>query len=250
MDRYLWLKTISSTRCPPWPCPVCHRGTMFLKKDSLVSGETVPSKRSRNFEHFDPMESIDYIFTAWAVCSNDSCQEEFVISGNGGVGAEYNNEGNDWNYEDYFLPRHCYPMPHIISIPRKCPSEVALELEAAFIVFWSNPAACAGRIRVAVELLMNHVGIQKKKKNKQGKFYDLSLHARVEIFSQRNKLIGPRLMALKWIGNSGSHVGDIRKIELLDAFELLEDALMEIVDKRSERLAELAKKMTREHRSR
>jgi len=56
-----------------------------------------------------------------------------------------------------------------------------------------------------------------------------------------------QLMALKWLGNSGSHSGEVSRDDLLDAFEILEHALAELLEQKSERIAALAKKMTAKH---
>jgi hypothetical protein len=217
-----------------------------LERDSLISAETVPSQKAHKDENFDP-DWIDYGFTAWARCSSTACKQRFAIGGRGGVEPQYTNDEGDWDYCDFFRPLFCYPMPHIIGIPKKCPDNVAFELEGAFSVFWSNTAACAGRIRVAIELMMDQLGVPKRKKNAKGSFYDLQLHRRVEIFSLKEPVIGQQLMALKWLGNAGSHVGAVNQSDLLDAFEILEHALSEIVDRRAARVALLAKKMLKKH---
>jgi hypothetical protein len=76
---------------------------------------------------------------------------------------------------------------------------------------------------------------------------DLSLHARLDAFATTEPVVGPKLMALKWLGNAGSHDGEVSKADLLDAFEILEHALGEIVEKRSKRVATLAKKLMKKH---
>jgi hypothetical protein len=138
-------------------------------------------------------------------------------------------------------------VPHIIGIPRKCPKEVALELEAAFGLFWAAPTACAGRIRVALELLMDHFRIPKKAKGNSGRYYELKLHARIERFKAKDPVVGAQLMALKWLGNSGSHTGAVKHDDLLDAFEILEHSLGELIDKKSKTVAKLAKKLAKKH---
>ena len=150
-------------------------------------------------------------------------------------------------WADYFSPKACYPMPDIFDFPAKCPDDVKDELRAAFAIFWSNRPACAGRVRVALECLMNHLGVPKRKKTKSGKYYDLSLHARIDTFAAHQPTIGTQLIALKWLGNAGSHNGDVNQNDLLDAFEIMEHALGEIIDKRSAKVAELAKKLIKRH---
>lgn len=248
MDRSLWKRELSKYSCPPWPCPVCRKGTTAIVKDSLIFKETVPSARSRQNEDEDFVvpELIEFVFTAWARCTHPSCQQEFAISGTGGFAPQYISE-DDWDYEEYFVPKVCLPMPDIIELPPRCPEDVTLELKAAFSLFWSHQAACASRIRVALEYLMNHIGIPKRKKGGNGKFFDLTLHARIDAFAKKDPTIGSQLMALKWLGNTGSHDSNVSATDLIDAFEILEHALREVIGGHSAKVAALAKKLIKKH---
>src|SRR5436190_1934976 len=188
MNRELWTQSLSKTSCPPWPCPVCCKGTIPLVEKSLSSKQTIESKRARHDESWDPTW-LAFTFTAWGQCTNSSCKQDFAIAGTGGVEPEIGPEGESW--EEYFTPKICYPMPAIFVIPEKCPDGIAVELRSAFQIFWLNQLACAGRIRVAVECLMDHVGVPKRKKAKSGKFYDLKLHARIDLFAHNEPTMGP-----------------------------------------------------------
>ena len=95
---------------------------------------------------------------------------------------------------------------------------------------------------------MNHLGVPKRKKEKNGRYFDLSLHARIDAFAKTKSPVGSQLMALKWLGNAGSHSTEVSKDDLLDAFEIMEHSLVEIIDKRSAKVAALAKKLTKKHR--
>jgi hypothetical protein len=238
-------QSVTKYSCPAWLCPECHKGTVALILKSLVSHETAESKRAHKDEDWYP-ERISYTFSAWGECRHPSCKQQFVISGTGGIASEYGPDG-DLEWEDYFSPLYCHPMPDIIELPAKCPTEVKEELRAAFSIFWLHRAACAGRIRVALEYLMNHLGVPKRKKDKSGKYSDLTLHARLDSFAKDEPTMGPQLMALKWLGNTGSHDREVTKGDLLDAFEILEHALVEIIEGRSARVAGLAKKLTKKH---
>lgn len=247
MNRYIWTQEFTEHSCPPWPCSVCDKGTLTLIKNSLISKETVESVRSHGHEDFD-FDWIAYVFTAWAQCTHPSCKQEFAIAGIGGVAPQYLSE-EEWGYDDYFTPRFCNPMPDIFKFPSKCPEDVKNELSAAFSLFWSNRAACAGRLRVSLEYLMNHIGIPKRKKGTNGKFSELTLHARIDAFAKSEPAIGSQLMALKWIGNTGSHDTFVSQYDLLDSFEIMEHALAEIIGGHSARVAALAKKLTKKHGS-
>jgi hypothetical protein len=138
-------------------------------------------------------------------------------------------------------------MPAIMKVPEKCPDDVKQELQASFELFWGHPGACAGRLRVALECLLNHLGVAKKKKSANGKFTELTLHARIDAFAKREPVLGAHLMALKWLGNSGSHEGDIPRKDVLDAFDILEHSLGELIEQRSARIAALAKSLSKKH---
>lgn len=129
-------------------------------------------------------------------------------------------------------------MPYICSLPSDCPPEVQSEMESAFALFWSQPAACAGRIRVALELLMDHLGINGK-----------TLDARIKEFAKVSPLEAGMLMAVKWLGNSGGHQSSVKKEDLLDGFEILEHTLVEIVELKAKRakLAKLSEELEKKH---
>jgi hypothetical protein len=139
-------------------------------------------------------------------------------------------------------------MPDIFELPKKCPDNVAKELRAAFKLIWPDPSAAANRVRVALENLMDHLKIQKRRKNRKGRFDKLTLHHRIEIFTKTEPGIGDRLMALKWLGNAGSHRGKVSQEDILDAFEIIEEALLELVEHRSKRLEALAQGLMERHR--
>lgn len=244
MDREVWQHVITETSVPAWRCPVCKLGHTHLEEGAFRFEETAESVRWRNDDGWDP-DWIDYAFTAWAYCTNPGCGQRFCISGNGGISETYDEDGVDWG--EYFLPKHCYPMPWIIEIPKKCPREIKEELKSAFLLFWSHRPACAGRLRVVLELLMDHIGVPTEITGEDQKTRQLKLHHRIEHFMSQNQAVGAQLMALKWLGNTGAHDSSVMKKDLLDAFEILEYALEEIVDMRAERVAELAKKLQDKH---
>lgn len=246
MKRNIWSTTLSEHSAPPWPCSECNKGVLRLVPKSLAYKETIRSQRSHGDEGWDP-DWIDYTFSAWLKCSHSGCGQEVAVLGIGGVEAWYDNEEGTTGWTPYFAPRWCSPMPDIFELPAKCPDEVLKQLRASFRLFLADQPAAASKVRIALERLMDHLGVPKRKKEKNGKFIDLSLHRRIEIFQQGKPDIGLQLMALKWLGNTGSHETQVSRDDLLDAFEILEHALSELIDRRSEKVAELAKKLAKRH---
>lgn len=247
MNRDLWKKSITKYSIPPWPCPVCGIGTIALIRGTGKFEETVASMslREREGEKWFP-DLSEYAFTVWGKCRHDECAQQFCISGNGSDEMVLSEDGYD--FEERFYPKQCFPMPEIFEIPHKAPDEVRQVLLQAFQLFWGNTGACANRLRVTLELMLNHEGIQKKKKGANGKFFELTLHQRIEILQSKEPNIGYKLMALKWLGNTGSHFLHAKKDDLLDAFEILEYSLAEMVGSRSKRVAQLAKGLMKKHK--
>jgi len=114
-------------------------------------------------------------------------------------------------------------------VPKACPEEIRAELRAAFSLYWSNLGSCLNRQRVAVELLLTHMRVPKRAKKKDGGMFDLTLHARIELLGSKKKhaSLCESLFAVKWLGNEGSHPGDVKRKTVFDAFDMLEHVLVE-----------------------
>ena len=95
---------------------------------------------------------------------------------------------------------------------------------------------------------MDYLKIPTTRTNSKGKVVGLDLHHRIEIFSTQDSIQGGLLMALKIVGNTGSHHDSVTKTDVLDALEILEHALAEIVENRSARIAKLASQLTAKHK--
>lgn len=66
------------------------------------------------------------------------------------------------------------------------------------------------------------------------------LDTRIKSFAPRNQGVANKLLAIKWIGNTGSHSDNLELVDVLDAFELLEYCLEELYEGRTARLIALA----------
>jgi len=223
---------------------------LALVEDSLVFKQTRESIRAEEHpQDWDP-GLVDYAFTAWAACG--ICGQEVSLSGNGGLIPNYEEvedhpHGGYESFLDGFFLKHSYPALELFPIPEKCPESVAKEVISAFELYWIYRPACAGRLRVALEALMDHLNIQKEIPTNKGGMRELSLHQRIEAYRVIEPILGGNLLALKWLGNTGSHSSVVSKRDILDAFEVFEDALAEIIDKRSEKMAQLAERLRKRH---
>lgn len=153
---------------------------------------------------------------------------------------------DDWNsaYQDVFQLRYSHPTLELIAVSDNCPEAVKEALRAAYALFWIDGPSTAGRIRVAVERLLDHLGIA----SKSGSGGYLPLDARINAFAKTDATHGAQLMALKWLGNVGAHTVDVNTDDLLSAFEVLEHVLSEVIDKKSAAIAKLAADMTKKYK--
>jgi hypothetical protein len=241
-----WLSNDFSNRIPKhWKCPTCQYGALSILNSKFQLEETRESKNTKT--RYSPVYA-DYVFSGILQCSNTSCHEVIAVNGVA-CDRDYEKQVGEHEYEtvDYvsFTPRHFTPALHLFEIPKACPNDVKSEIIKAFGHFFNDSAACANRIRVAIERILNDQKVQKTVINKKGKRSPLNLHSRIDLFKKGDPnfiKIHARLLALKWIGNDGSHVGEeLQQNDLLAAFELLEDVLESLYGDREERLSRIAK---------
>lgn len=92
-------------------------------------------------------------------------------------------------------------------------------------------------------MLMNQQNVKKtiilKHKRKV-----LSLHRRIEEYKRINTEIADYLLAIKWIGNEGSHTRKLGKIDILETYELLEFSLDKLFDNKENKMKKLSKEIS------
>lgn len=226
-DRNLWREEFDNWQT--WPCPTCGSVALTIEKKKLAVEETGPSARER-----DALALLEEIYLArfvgLLVCRNPACGEVVAVSGRVRVEEDnyYDETGEtQTNHREYYHPTSFSPAPPIFLIPEDCPGEVASQLKAAFRLIWLDVPASANRLRAGVEVLLTNRRIPQTSKAKSGKRVHLALHQRIEKFKAKNREAADLLMAIKWIGNVGSHghLDAMSRSDLLDGFELFESAI-------------------------
>jgi hypothetical protein len=245
IDRKLWQAEISAEHVPNWPCPGCGAASLTLVKDSFHTVSDGSTSRNWRDPDFEP-EFATGRFVCLLECTKSGCQETCAVSGNHDItqGGEY---GEHWYPTG--RPKSINPPPPMIQIPRACPGEVRAEVVAAFSLYWSDYASSLNRIRNALELVLTDLGVSRgtmsAKKPKPGspppapgdpppkkKLSRLSLHQRIEgLAKEKPKLkdICERMMAVKHLGNAGSHPGVQVEIgDVFDGLDILERVLQDM----------------------
>jgi hypothetical protein len=148
-------------------------------------------------------------------------------------------------YEELLYPTFVDPPLQLFSVPKQCPKAIVTELNACFRLVWADENAAANRARAATERLMDHLKIPTKRKNRKGKFDRLTLHHRIELFRLKEKQLGDALLAIKWLGNAGSHGNGLSRADLFDAFKILDFVLDRVLVQRERAVAKLAREINK-----
>lgn len=245
MDTFILYKNSFTTDdAPNWPCPGCANGLLKIDKDTFKYDVTKESMKLKPISKKDdyPPDYIEYRFHGQFRCIK--CNEIVTAAGTGHIQEEMTGEDSS-EHVDTFYPKVFIPAIPLFKIDRKCPPAVKLEIEAAFSIYWLDIQACANKIRIAVEQIMNERKVPKvymPKDGKKEKHYDL--HTRIEKFGgkfPKHKAYVAPLLALKYIENDGSHVGSLNVSDVVVGFELLEEVVNQVYGGKNERLAQLAK---------
>lgn len=229
-----------------WPCPNCGRGALKINKDKFHSAETAESKKARDDEFWEDGWH-NWVFNGALECY--SCRETVTMVGSGYIEHviymdQITHEVEELSYK-VFVPNFFHPTLHLFQISDNCPKFVKEEIINSFRLFWFDLPSCANKIRTSLELLLNEEKVNKTKKNKNGTIKKLTLNERIVEFRKKNLKLADFLLAIKWIGNEGSHVGKLERNDLLDAYELLDFSLIKLYDDKETTLEKIQKEINK-----
>jgi hypothetical protein len=140
-----------------------------------------------------------------------------------------------------YCPLFFNPPLDIFKVPACWGEATKREIRACFRVFWFDPAACANHLRTAIALLLTERKVPCYSR-KDGKRNRLTLHHRIERLpegTEEERNFRESLLAVKWIGNEGSHVGRLTRSHILDAFAVLEHEFDEEYKQRAKSVKKL-----------
>lgn len=234
INRKTYQQYFTKYNLPSWVCPTCQTSVLHIIPEELTDAITALTKASYNEDWFDS-ELIRFTFGGVLTCSNPQCKETVSILGKGGVERDYNGE-----YYKYYEPLYFHPPLKFFTAPEETPDKVQKALDASFSFAFSNKSAAANQIRIALECLLNHLGITQF--NEKDEL--LSLHRRINLLGDEYSKIKEICFAIKWLGNSGSHCDEEMTIDnIFDGYEMMSLVLEILYDNRHERITALAKQI-------
>ncbi|MEV8529873.1 DUF4145 domain-containing protein [Streptomyces sp. NPDC052000] len=148
-------------------------------------------------------------------------------------------------YREHLTPQFFMPELPLIQNFGDCPKRVREMIESASPVLWVDPSSAANRLRSSVEALMDWEGIPRRWSSR-AKPYDLSLHRRIQRFKDAKPAFSKAadlLLAVKWIGNVGSHGSAIRVLDVLDAVDILDRIIQQLYDTSAARIEKKAEEI-------
>ncbi len=246
INRGLYKGWFTQENMLKWQCPTCNSSSLHVIQDKFIQQHNSATEINYNEDWFDAPEMIVYTFTALLSCTNPTCKEVVACSGTGSVETEHYHRYDgeyDRRYIDYFKPYFFYPSLQIFLIPEDTPKDVKEAIQSSFSIVFSNKLAAANQIRVALECLLTHLGV-KRFTNSRGKRHRLKLHDRILHLSPKFQHIKDLCLAIKWLGNSGSHCGDEMTFDnVFDGYDMLSFLLDEVYANRKAHAEKLAKKI-------
>lgn len=220
---------------------------MTLDPVNLIYKETAESAKEHSHDAWEP-DWIRYVYSAVFQCSSSSCKELISSCGSGTVTlVEYEDEQFGWaqTTEENFAPKYFNPPLVLMNLPDKCPEDASAHLHEAFSLYFADPGAAMNCARTAVEAVVTALGV-KRFATANGKRKPINLHQRILLLPPRYQEIVELLLAVKWLGNAGSHDGERPEAgDLRVTFDLLEHVLSEIYEGKGKKLKALAKKVNK-----
>jgi hypothetical protein len=186
------------------------------------------------------------------VCTNDQCKEVVSNTGIGSVDWDVYEDVNGeptQQYDDFFRPKFFEPPLMLLDIPPECPASVSFPLRESFQVFFSLPSAASNNVRIAIEELLTELKVKRfSTVNGQRRF--ISLHHRINLLPEKYAQFKELLLAIKWLGNAGSHgegegKGAITMDDVMDVYELTQHILDEIYTPKTKKLFAMAKRVNK-----
>ncbi|MDR6527320.1 hypothetical protein J2787_002712 [Chryseobacterium rhizosphaerae] len=244
INKIIFKREFTVNNLPDYICPTCKKGLLNKYKEDIKTYESKTSLSLGNNEAWEP-EWMHGLFLGLLKCNNISCSESVAITGNYRCSQDYEydeiNDRNNLVVEEYLTPTFFNPAINIFQLNENIPENISQEIKESFKLYWVDLSSCANKIRKVVELIMDNIKIPKTYL-KNGKRKRYSLHERIENFKIRNQAQGDLLMAIKWIGNSGSHSSEtISKDNLLDSYEILEHVTENLYGKQLQRIERISK---------
>lgn len=233
-NREIWTRDIffedGADAFPIYPCSSCDSMSLKMVPNTCCFWPDAETKKALEF--LDE-ESCVYHFKTQLQCG--ACGEFHHVLGFGEIDVDFDHDGEEIFDEGFgcqmptrnVLRLHIqsfFPASPIISLPEKEQGEGFYQLlRQSFSLFWLDLDACANKIRSSVEYLLDHEIIHVER------WQGAQLQQRIEKLKSSHPDLFVKFMALKELGNAGSHeLSSLKKKDLMDAYQVVDNVIYEI----------------------
>ena len=222
----------SPVRDGRWPMPTCAhclKGQVVVENPHKVQNAESKRANEERPDEWEP-EWIFGLFTATGRCLNQGCTEPVILTGRYRIDLT----GDRDEYDDYFELEYATPPLAIMTFASGTHAEVQEGVTRAAGLLFADPPSAANALRATVERFLTVAEIpstEPKKNSSESTF--LTAHARIERWKGQtdNEQVADLLLAVKWIGNDGSHeVSNLTVAQVLDGVAFLERAFRLLYD--------------------
>lgn len=225
-------------------CPYCAKSKLAPQRKAdhkpvMINGLS-SEHRKYHETSIDGDETEIHTFALALECTNPECRMVTIVVGRIDAHPDYSADRHR-EYDTTATPRFFYPTVHIVPVPSYIPKEILGELQRSYTLYFSDPASAANPLRSAVECFMDLTGTIKERHGKL-----LSLHKRLKEFEKVNADIAALLVAIKWLGNDGSHHGNgLTHDNLLEAYKVFMHAMGKWFDNSESRIKGYASRISK-----
>lgn len=205
-------------------CPYCAKSKLAPQRNAdhklaMINGLS-SEHRKYHETAIDGDETEVHTFALALECTNHECRMVTIVVGRLDAYPHYSADLRR-EYDTTATPRFFYPPVHLVPVPSYIPKSIRGELQRSYALYFADPASAANPLRSAVECFMD---ITNTIKERDGQL--LSLHKRLKEFKKVNADIAELLVAVKWLGNDGSHYEPrLTHDDLLKAYEVFMHAM-------------------------
>lgn len=155
-------------------------------------------------KNLGPRDELSGTFHGQLSCDNTLCSRDVTVAGD--WQSVFNNgDPSLGEFGDIYRLRYANPPLRMMKLPAATPKTVQDAVETAASVLWISPSSAASRLRQAVEALLTARKIKRFVIDSKGRRRRLNLHQRIELFKSVEPEVAEALLAMKWIGNDGTH---------------------------------------------
>ena len=215
----------------PWPRPHCRTcGEGYVSWEKPKTARTEQSMKDMNHPGWEP-EWVTGTMHVIGHCDYSECKQTVVGVGKFRVDYATSDLGSEYQgipYSEFYKIEYFNPPLPLLSLPEAVPQNVRNAIDRAAPIIFVDPSSAATVLRASIELFLTNWGIPAYDKNDKR----INLHKRIELWKTEtgNQEVGEQLLAIKWIGNSGSHEGEPLSVRaVVDGLEFFEAAFNELI---------------------